>query len=698
MGFDASDAHESGELARIWREHAPEILERCYKWTGGRADDAQEAFSRAWARAVSKFAMGTFAPLDARAWLLTLAYRVCMDLHRERRRRAEEALEPPDAPMPAYAAITENDPERLALDKELAAFLLKAIGDLPPRLRETMQGYMAGGSYAELAERLGIREANVRKRIQQARTRLRARLDDYQAGRVRAARTAASLPMPGSTKRRRALDGARAVRSAIARISDDIEIDTAIWLGAAVPPPTAARLNALERYVEAYVTGAVRVVELARMRIDAGEIERAVRELEMAIARQPLRAESWIELAHVLYALRRSDALAALHQRAENLLPPVAIRLLEGLVAESTSRYDEARVAYAEVHAMAPESSRPLAATARLLLERGSITAGLAVLDEALHLDNADVAALTLGYDELRLAGRLRERRRRNDRALALDPGHALALSRELEALAFAGVRRAPPRLARVAELAQTRADARRALAFLALANNQIAAAIADMDELAAMRPASRNARVERARLLDLLGRYDDAAEAIADADPLLALRIGVRRGDIHATEARAIRVSDADTWEALATAAWAVARGGGNRNVALELSSRAVEREPTLAAAAIEHARVSAMAGRRDEALESLMRALALLPAGDGADLAAVIAHDAALLHHAAGRVCDAVAWRHRLAEAVRAIADENSALAAAWNEVASGVPAGTECLVDLERRRILGHMISEP
>lgn len=695
----ASDAHDSSELARIWREHAPEILERCHRWTGGRADDAQEAFSRAWARAVGKFASPGFAPTDVRAWLLTLTYRVCMDLHRERRRRAEETLEPADAPTPAYLGVMENDPERLALDRELTDFLLQGISELPSRLREAMLGYIACGSYGELAERLGIREANARKRIQQARTVLRAHLDDYHAGRAQAARAArVDLLVPHGVMRPRGLDGARALRPAIAKLQDGVEVDTEIWLGGAVPRSTAARLGALERYVAAYATGSVRVVELGRLRIDAGEMELAARELEMAIARQPHRGENWIELAQVLFALRRTETLSILHARAIDFVPRAARRFLAGLAAESASRYDEAKIAYAEAHEAAPESARPLAATARLLLQQGKISAGLAALDEALAHDDADVAALTLGYHELRLAGRLLERRRRNDRALALDSGHPLALSRGLEALVFAGVRRVPPRLARVVDLAHTRADACRALAIVALANQHVAAAMARFDELAAAHPASRTARIERARFLDLLGHRDAAAHAIADADPLLALRIAVRRGDVNGIEKWAMRVIGAGTWEALATAAWAVARGGGDLNLALELSARAMEREPALAAAGIEHGRVLAMAGRRDEALDALLRAHALLPAGDGAALLAVIAHDIAVLHHAAGRVGDAVVWRGRLAEAIRTIGLENATLAAAWNEVSSGVRTGTEALVDIERRRLLFHMSSEP
>jgi len=183
----SNEADVVAQLNDVWRKHAREILERCTAWSGGRADEGREAFSRAWSHAV----MSAFADrpqlVNARAWLLTLAYRACMDLHRERARRGEEGLDVTRAavhdPATQFHVVVE-DPERIALAKELNAFLLTAVEQLPKRLRDTMLTYMSSGDYRDVVERFGITEVNARKRIQQARAILRERLGDYRSGRT----------------------------------------------------------------------------------------------------------------------------------------------------------------------------------------------------------------------------------------------------------------------------------------------------------------------------------------------------------------------------------------------------------------------------------------------------------------------------------------------------------------------------------
>src|SRR5262249_39289516 len=121
---------------------------------------------------------------DTRAWLLTVAYRICMDLHRERIRRPVETLdaaEPRDLRLPIQQGA--ESPERAYLAKELAAVLEDAIGNLPDRLAKAMRAHLASGSYRQVARDLDITEANARKRIQQARSLLRSALADYRAGR-----------------------------------------------------------------------------------------------------------------------------------------------------------------------------------------------------------------------------------------------------------------------------------------------------------------------------------------------------------------------------------------------------------------------------------------------------------------------------------------------------------------------------------
>jgi RNA polymerase sigma factor (sigma-70 family) len=186
-------------LAIAWNRHAEEVRSLCRKWMGGHAEDAKEAFSRAWARIAAHLPQADVH--DTRAWLFTVTYRVCMDLHRERARRPEEALDPDEQGEIRLPAPRGENPERAYLEKELAAVLHDAICSLPERLGRAMRAHMASGSYEQIARELDITEVNARKRIQEARSLLRRALADYRAGRPPRRRPGGHCPLhdPGGS-------------------------------------------------------------------------------------------------------------------------------------------------------------------------------------------------------------------------------------------------------------------------------------------------------------------------------------------------------------------------------------------------------------------------------------------------------------------------------------------------------------------
>lgn len=179
-----SDAEVLARLDEVWRQHAGRILERCVEWSGGRPEDGREAFSRAWSRAAASMIANKPRLEDPLGWLLTIAYRTCMDLHRERSRRGEEELDV--ARLTSGSAsphlLGPNDPERLALDKELRCIILGAVDQLPPRLRDPFRAYMRSGDYRAVMQRFDITYDNARKRIEQARAIVRKQLGEYRRG------------------------------------------------------------------------------------------------------------------------------------------------------------------------------------------------------------------------------------------------------------------------------------------------------------------------------------------------------------------------------------------------------------------------------------------------------------------------------------------------------------------------------------
>lgn len=172
---------ESLEFWSIWLTHERAIYQSCLRWMGNAAD-AEDALSQVMLKAKAKLSeQGKIRNYSA--WLQQMARNLCIDIHRQRRRRAVgcDVLEEvaPAAPGKSRA----DNPADYVLQQELQEFWRGAIAALPPKLRAVMvlrvqQDY----SYEEIADQLDLSVANVRKRVSQARHILRRRFADYECG------------------------------------------------------------------------------------------------------------------------------------------------------------------------------------------------------------------------------------------------------------------------------------------------------------------------------------------------------------------------------------------------------------------------------------------------------------------------------------------------------------------------------------
>ncbi len=292
-------------------------------------------------------------------------------------------------------------------------------------------------------------------------------------------------------------------------------------------------------------------------------------------------------------------------------------------------------------------ASAPWTALAELEWASGRPTETVAALEKALALHPTDVAALTLGFEALRLLGRSSEAWRRNAMALEVDNSNPPALERQFAARArHAGGRLVPEDSAwrAVEHLARTRASARSLLSFFRVCSGDLAGT-GEMAAFVAERPRNPQARIERARLRDALDR---PLAALQDIDAgrallpwcreldLLACRISLRGGlpGRALQECENLLARYGDAWDTTSTAAWALANLGRTGRAA-ELSQATVERQAAaLPAAWLEHGRVLARCDRLREAVAATEVGWCLLPEGDGFDLAAPAALDLLVLH----------------------------------------------------------------
>jgi len=691
-------------FSRIWNDHEASLFRRCLQWMRGNRADAQEAFSRAIVAIYRKLPDHRENVANLRAWLFRLTYNSCMNLHRENRRRQEKGVDL-DVDLGSiaegenevlFSPASSGDPERAILGKELETFLRRCIADLPERLRETVLCQLSFASYRETAEHLEISEENVRKRLQEARAILRPRLREYRSGRARMPLASPWKELPeAGIPRSSGPWRIYAVRPLQIRLGAGVETETSLLVN--YPPKRASkrRREALEEYIRAHPSGWTRHLELGRHLVEEGLLEEAIPQLERVVLQQPRHFQAWTELATAHRLLERPEAAAAVCERALSMARTEAERhYLRGFRDQYRGRVGEAARAFEAACEARPDRSAPWIALARLRLSTGSPSEALLHLDEALRIDPEDAAALTLGYDALRLAGRSGEAFRRSARALDIDGANVAALVRWLAARCRALGGQLPHgslehrRLQRLRELARTRADARRGLAFWHVCRGDLAGAESLLASLVEDRPALRQGWTELARLLDALGRPEEALRALSEArergdqsreldlmECRLATRAGLGEQALRSIAELLRRYGEA--WDIASTSAWSMTSLGSDPERACELSRSAVALQPLLPAAWLEHGRVLSRQDRFDEAAEAFATAWELLPENEVTDLAAPTAHGLAEVHR---RLGDSEASRR-------------------WSQITLAVPrTGSEGLLAIEVRWARAAQISEP
>ena len=186
----ADDADEQALLERlaqgdkmafwvIWMRYRQEFYAHCLSWMGGDREEAEDALSSASLRALKYLAVHAPNIVNIKAWLLRLLYNHCMSIRRAAKRR-DQLLQKADAfaePGPEWRDTAGKSPEEIVSRREMLLGIRRAIGDLPPRLHQTVElRLLRDLSYREIAVRLNVSPANARKRVQQGRLMLQTLL------------------------------------------------------------------------------------------------------------------------------------------------------------------------------------------------------------------------------------------------------------------------------------------------------------------------------------------------------------------------------------------------------------------------------------------------------------------------------------------------------------------------------------------
>jgi RNA polymerase sigma-70 factor (ECF subfamily) len=142
-------------------------------------DVAQETFVRVYSTLPRFDTSRPFAP-----WLYRIATNLCLDHLRRRKARPQTAQLPEEMDVTASSSLAVPSPENTAIRAETHAEVMRAVQGLPENYRVVVVlRYLDDLPYSEIAEILGISEANVQMRLSRARQRLRAALHNIQGER-----------------------------------------------------------------------------------------------------------------------------------------------------------------------------------------------------------------------------------------------------------------------------------------------------------------------------------------------------------------------------------------------------------------------------------------------------------------------------------------------------------------------------------
>jgi RNA polymerase sigma factor (sigma-70 family) len=132
--------------------------------------DADDCYQETWIAALRGYPNLQRAT-NLRGWLLTIAARKAIDLHRARGRAAMAMAEPPE---PAKPAEPSDPREHSFVARENADDLWGAVGGLPPKQRAAVVlRFLLDAEYPAVAATMGTSEAAARRNVHEGLKRLR---------------------------------------------------------------------------------------------------------------------------------------------------------------------------------------------------------------------------------------------------------------------------------------------------------------------------------------------------------------------------------------------------------------------------------------------------------------------------------------------------------------------------------------------
>jgi RNA polymerase sigma factor (sigma-70 family) len=647
---------DSKAFWELWGKYRDECLTRySLQWMIGNHADAEDALSSSGLKAW-KYLMD--APRDItciKSWLTRLLQNHCIDIWKARQRHFTYvqgiATRSGDG-MHVLTPVQESTEDALLRD-ELGTHIQHAFSCLPSRLREpSLLRFVYDMSYEDIAARLHLRSDNVRKRVQQARILLRQQLTAYRADEPIAwldengsmVLTEAPLPIEPALlscgDESRAEIVARNVETCAFSVLLPNGLEQFLYLVLDHKPRRQhQKIKTLQNYIGKHPRGWKKHRELGDILYTMGAWQEAMEAYRQVVHRHPCGLEVWLRLGDILHTLDKTDEAIATYERARTLACNRASQHhIDGRIAICHRHFKVAERAFESASHTEPTNMAHWHALALTQMQAARPVEALQTFEMILQRHPDDLVALTHSHDALHAMGDYTEAQRRTTRALELDPDNVLAhihLANRLSAMGQGQGRlgqQSHRLIRRALRLAPGSPEAHDALARYHMCRGEWTQGMLGLRHFTTEHPTSSAGWYYLARWHFRRGDIQAASNAMMHAYTLDPHRAATLRGVIQILLV-AGRVAELQRflselcqrfpthWSTWVLAGHALLTGDGDKARACTLSARALELQPHLARAWLQHGRVLALAGRHQEAIATLETGRQWCPVDDGYD-----------------------------------------------------------------------------
>lgn len=319
----------------VWTEHQPFLLDLCLKWAKGEEEEAREMLHGSMLRAFERTNGNLEGIGNPRAWLAKVLQSYVIDTFRIEKHNPL-SLADPDSFSEALL-LQRPGSESFPLGEESYAKLKGFVENLPPRLRSAMilRAYQ-DMPYRDIANHLGITPETARKRVQEARDILRARMAHGEAIPYRSPDPQVHSPR---TERKAAEEVLREdfmADSEVKAYAQPVEVSISAEQSIEWPvfhPKRPARIQqriqSLLKYIEKHPSGWTKRLELSKLLEAQGKWREAIREGSLALSQRPQLLQLHVDLSKWLSILGEpEDALKVLEEGIASTPHRQARRLL----------------------------------------------------------------------------------------------------------------------------------------------------------------------------------------------------------------------------------------------------------------------------------------------------------------------------------------------------------------------------------